>query len=47
MRLAIILAALVLIAGCGHGHSSNQDKPEPQMAPYLPPYEVPAPVSNG
>lgn len=39
MRSAILLAALCILTGCGHSHSS--DKPEPQTAPYLPPYVVP------
>lgn len=39
--VAVMLALLVL-AGCGHGHSQDKEAAEPQMAPYLPPHVAPA-----
>lgn len=45
MRTALLLAALCFLAGCGHGHSSSQEKPEPRTGEYQEPYILP--TANG
>lgn len=43
MRATILLASLLLIAGCDHGHADGDQSatPEPQMAPALPAATLP------